>query len=98
MGAAAAPGDAAAGPETIVAGGNLAASVSYGDITQAGVGTATSVCNGKVVGFGHPMAFLGKTTLTMHPADALYIQEDPTWRRSRSPTWALPPGRSPTTT
>jgi hypothetical protein len=78
MGAAAAPGDGAAGPETIVAGGNLAATVSYGDVTQGGVGTATSVCNGKVVGFGHPMTFLGKTTLTLHPADALYIQDDPT--------------------
>jgi hypothetical protein len=78
MGAAAAPGSAAAGPETIVAGGNLAATVSYGDITQGGVGTATSVCNGKVVGFGHPMTFSGKTTLALHPADALYIQDDPT--------------------
>jgi hypothetical protein len=75
MGASAAPG-AGAGPETVVAGGNLAASLSYGDVTQAGVGTATSVCNGKVVGFGHPMAFLGATSLTLHPADALYIQED----------------------
>ena len=45
------------------------ASLSYGDVTQAGVGTATSVCNGRVVGFGHPMTFLGKTTLTLHPAD-----------------------------
>jgi hypothetical protein len=78
MGAAAAPGDAAAGPESIVAGGNLAATLSYGDVTQGGVGTATSVCNGKVVGFGHPMTFLGKTTLTLHPADAIYIQDDPT--------------------
>jgi hypothetical protein len=69
-------GAAAAGPETIVAGGNLAASLSYGDVTQAGLGTATSVCNGRVVGFGHPMSFLGRTTMTMHPADALYIQED----------------------
>jgi hypothetical protein len=76
LGAAAAPGVAAAGPDTIKAGGNLAASLSYGDVTQAGVGTATSVCNGRVVGFGHPMTFLGRTTLTLHPADALYIQED----------------------
>ena len=36
MGAAAAPGDAAAGAEAIVAGGNLAATFSYGDITQGG--------------------------------------------------------------
>ena len=76
MGAAAAPGT---GPDagTIVAGGNLAVSMSYGDITQGGVGTATSVCDGGVVGFGHPVTFLGSTTLSMHPADVLYVQEDP---------------------
>lgn len=68
---------AAAGPETIVAGGNMAASLSYGDVTQAGVGTATSVCNGRVVGFGHPMSFEGETTMSLHPASAIYIQEDP---------------------
>ena len=67
---------AAAGPETIVPGGNLAASLSYGDVTQAGVGTATAVCDGRVVGFGHPMTFLGRTTLTMHPATAVYVQDD----------------------
>ena len=75
MGAAAAPG-LGAGPETIVAGGNLAASMSYGDITMGGVGTATSVCNDRVVGFGHPFGFLGETTETMHPADALYVQKE----------------------
>jgi hypothetical protein len=76
MGAAAEPG---AGPDasTIVAGGNLAVSMSYGDITQGGVGTATSVCDGGVVGFGHPATFLGTTTLSLHPADVLYVQEDP---------------------
>ena len=67
-------GAAAPGPETIVAGGNLAASASYGDITFAGVGTATSVCNGDVVGFGHPLYQLGETTEGLHPADAIYIQ------------------------
>lgn len=74
-GKAAAPG-AGAGAESVVAGGNLAASLSYGDITQGGVGTATSVCGGKVVGFGHPMTFLGETTLSLHPADAIYIQPE----------------------
>ncbi|GGO68003.1 SpoIVB peptidase S55 domain-containing protein [Nocardioides deserti] len=68
---------AAAGPETLVAGGNMAASLSYGDVTQAGVGTATSVCNGRVVGFGHPMSFEGETTMSLHPASAIYVQEDP---------------------
>lgn len=66
-----------AGPETLVAGGNMAASLSYGDVTQAGVGTATSVCNGRVVGFGHPMSFEGETTMSLHPASAIYVQEDP---------------------
>jgi len=70
-------GGASPGAEAIVAGGNLAAAFSYGDITMGGVGTATSVCDGDVVGFGHPMSFSGKTTATLHPADALYIQEDP---------------------
>jgi hypothetical protein len=76
IGAAAGAAGTQAGPETVVAGGNLAASLSYGDVTQAGVGTATSVCDGAVVGFGHPMAFLGDTTMSLHPADAIYIQED----------------------
>lgn len=66
----------AAGADDIVAGGNLAASIAYGDVTMAGIGTATSVCQGRVVGFGHPMEWLGETTLGLHPADALYIQED----------------------
>ena len=66
----------APGPETIVAGGNLAASAAYGDITFAGVGTATSVCNGKVVGFGHPLYQLGETTEGLHPADAIYVQPE----------------------
>lgn len=73
-GAAAAGGP---GADTIVAGGNLAVSSAYGDITMAGVGTATSVCNGEVVGFGHPFGFYGDTTLALHPADAVYVQEDP---------------------
>ncbi|MFB9311507.1 SpoIVB peptidase S55 domain-containing protein [Nocardioides plantarum] len=69
-------GDKAAGPETIVAGGNLASSVAYGDVAMAGVGTATSVCGDTVVGFGHPLALLGATTEALHPADAVYIQPD----------------------
>jgi hypothetical protein len=64
-------------PDTVEAGGNLAASLSYGDVTQAGVGTATSVCDGQVVGFGHPMLFAGDTSLGLHPADAVYVQPDP---------------------
>ena len=69
-------GAASPDPSTVVAGGNIAAALSYGDVTAAGVGTATSVCDGRVVGFGHPMTFGGPTTLSLHPADALYVQED----------------------
>jgi hypothetical protein len=65
-----------ASPDDVGAGGNLAASYSYGDITMGGVGTATSVCDDKVVGFGHPMDFLGETSLSLHPADALYVQPE----------------------
>lgn len=68
---------AAAGPETLVAGGNLGAAFSYGDITIGGVGTVTSVCNGELVGFGHPMQFDGETLLGMMPADAVFVQPDP---------------------
>jgi hypothetical protein len=61
----------------IVAGGNLAATLSTGDITQGGVGTVTSVCNNIAIGFGHPLAFAGRTTYGLAGADAIYVQEDP---------------------
>ncbi len=76
-GASAAPG-VGPGVESIVAGGNLGAGFSWGDITIGGVGTVTSVCGDSVVGFGHPLGFLGHTTAALMPADAIYIQEDPT--------------------
>lgn len=62
----------------VVAGGNLASSLSYGDLSAVGVGTATAVCGDRVVGFGHPMLWSGRTTMTMHGAKAVYVQEDPT--------------------
>jgi len=74
-GAAAAP-TTAADPGQIVAGGNLAASASYGDVTSAGVGTATMVCGTEVLAFGHPAFYTGPSSMTMHAADALYIQRD----------------------
>ena len=76
----------------MVAGGNLAASYSYGDITVGGVGTATSVCNNKVVGFGHPMDFLGETSLSLHPASALYIQPDSLGSPFKVANFATPAG------
>ena len=50
-----------------------------------------------LVGFGHPMMFSGRTTLSMHPANALYVQESPWGRRSRWPTSRPRSGPSPTT-
>ena len=63
----------------MVAGGNLAASIAYGDITAAAIGTATAVCGDEVLGFGHPTLWTGPATLTLHGADTLYVQEDPTF-------------------
>jgi hypothetical protein len=73
--AAAEPGQ----PATIKAGGNLAVSLTYGTFSTTGIGTVTAVCDGMVVGFGHPFTFTGPATLTMQSADAIYIQEDPTF-------------------
>ena len=67
---------AAATPDDLVAGGNLGAALSTGDITAGGVGTVTSVCNDRLVGFGHPFGYFGKTTLGLMPAEAIYVQED----------------------
>ncbi len=75
MTAGAAGADAPTIPVT--AGGNVAASISYGDVTAAGIGTATAVCGSEVLAFGHPMNFSGKSTMTMHGADAIYVQEGP---------------------
>jgi hypothetical protein len=62
----------------IFAGSNLAASLSYGDFSAVGTGTTTIVCGDQVVGFGHPFDWTGDSSLTLHSADAIYIQEDPT--------------------
>jgi len=61
----------------VVAGGNLAASMSYGDVSTVGVGTATAVCGVEVLGFGHPMGFTGPSRMSLHGAEAVYVQEDP---------------------
>ena len=60
----------------VAAGGNLAASLSYGTVTAAAIGTATAVCGDRVVGFGHPLNFAGDTTYSMHGANAVTIQPD----------------------
>jgi hypothetical protein len=49
----------------------------YGDVVEAGIGTVTSVCDGALVGFGHPMNADGPTDMTLLSADTLTIQPDP---------------------
>lgn len=68
-----------AADSALVPGGNLAAAIAYGDITAAGVGTTTAVCGNEVLGFGHPMLWTGPSSLSLHGADALFVQEDPTF-------------------
>ncbi|MFZ2016058.1 MAG: hypothetical protein WAV00_19750 [Nocardioides sp.] len=69
---------AAGGPvdADMVAGGNLVATESTGDILFGALGTITSVCGDAVSGFGHPMQFAGSTTYGLAGADALYVQSD----------------------
>lgn len=75
-------GPASAERIPIEAGGNLAAAVSYGTITLAGLGTATMVCgpaeDQKIIGFGHPMEYSGESTKSLHGARALLVQDDST--------------------
>jgi hypothetical protein len=61
----------------IVAGGNMATSVSYGTVTFAALGTATLVCGGEVVGFGHPVLYSGPSSMTLHGSRTVLIQPDP---------------------
>ncbi|HEU4481369.1 MAG TPA: SpoIVB peptidase S55 domain-containing protein [Actinomycetota bacterium] len=61
------------------AGGNFAAALSYGDLTWAGIGTTTFVCEGEAVAFGHPFFWDGKTKFGANDADSLIIVDDPVW-------------------
>jgi hypothetical protein len=62
--------------DDLVPGGNFSAALSYGDLTSAGVGTTTYVCDGQALAFGHPMLFTGKSELGAGSADALGIVPD----------------------
>jgi hypothetical protein len=70
---------AVAEPTAVVAGGNLAVSLAYGDYSAVGVGTATTICDGVVTGFGHPLLFDGATRLGMHGARAVRVVDDSTF-------------------
>jgi hypothetical protein len=74
-----AAGRAAAVPTAngLVAGGNVAAAVSYGDVTSGGIGTVTAVCGNEALLFGHPFFWNGATQLSAHQASAVVVQPDP---------------------
>ncbi len=71
--AAAAPGD----PGSVTAGGNFVAALAHGDVTIAGTGTTTVVCDGRVVAFGHPFTFSSPVTMSAHAGSAVLVQPDP---------------------
>jgi hypothetical protein len=62
---------------TLHAADNMAAAFSYGDVTYAGVGTATMVCEGRAMSFGHPFMWEGDTTIGANAADTIAVISDP---------------------
>jgi hypothetical protein len=67
--------------------------MAYGDLTVGGVGTATAVCESEVLGFGHPAFWTGRSTATMHDANAIYVQEDVTFTPYKVANITDPEGR-----
>jgi hypothetical protein len=74
---ASASADAVADPSELKPGSNFAAVISFGDVTFAGIGTTTFVCDGFAVAFGHPFSHDGATQLGANTATAITIWEDP---------------------
>jgi SpoIVB peptidase S55 len=76
-------GSAAGGPipptATVAPGDAFAAAISYGDVTLAGTGTTTYVCDGQALAFGHPFDFTGPTQLGASRANVLTVIDDPTF-------------------
>lgn len=62
---------------TVAPGDSFAAVVSYGDLTFAGIGTTTYVCDGKALAFGHPFRLSGPTVFGASAATAFGIVSDP---------------------
>jgi hypothetical protein len=64
-------------PGRLRAGDSFAGAMSLGDVTVAGIGTTTFVCDGQAVAFGHPFNWTGETTMAARAADTITIVEDP---------------------
>jgi hypothetical protein len=43
------------------------------------MGTTTAVCDGTALAFGHPFNCERRTPMSAHSADAILVQEDPSW-------------------
>ncbi|MGH3041805.1 MAG: hypothetical protein ACRDNG_08735, partial [Gaiellaceae bacterium] len=63
-------------PGRLRAGDSFAAAMSLGDVTAAGIGTTTFVCDGRAVAFGHPFNWTGDTTMAVRAADTITIVKD----------------------
>lgn len=62
---------------TVAPGDSFAAVASYGDLTFAGIGTTTYVCDGRALAFGHPFNLSGPTVFGASAATAFGIVTDP---------------------
>jgi hypothetical protein len=66
--------------EPLEPGDAVGAALSVGDLTAAGVGTLTAVCDDLVLAFGHPFNFdgaPGSYPMAMYGADVLAVVPDP---------------------
>ncbi len=66
-------------PTPLDPGERMAAVLSYGDVTWAGIGTATATCSDAdvTVGWGHPFFFNGRSSMGMHAATTMRVVSDP---------------------
>jgi hypothetical protein len=74
---AVAPVQGSSPPGQLHPGDNIAAAISYGDLTFAATGTTTFVCRGQVVAFGHEFFWTGASLFGANAATTLAIIEDP---------------------
>jgi SpoIVB peptidase S55 len=62
---------------TVAPGDSFAAVAAYGDLTFAGIGTTTYVCDGEALAFGHPFNLTGPAVFGASAATAFGIVTDP---------------------
>lgn len=67
-----------AGSAPLVAGGNIAVTLTSGDLIAGSIGTVTAICGNTVWAFGHPMSLDGKTSLLLANASVALVVPDGT--------------------